>query len=91
MRRIISLYLLLVCAMALPVFSQNLVDEALGDSSVVAEVNDFVLPDSLLFLSIVDDIVTSDLPHYSTSVLFMPLVFEKHETIPLSSNEANRL
>lgn len=82
MRRIISLYLLLMCAMALPVFSQNLVDEALGDSSAVAEVNDFVLPDSLLFLSIVDDIVTSDLPHYSTSVLFMPLVFEKHETIP---------
>ena len=51
MRRIISLYLLLMCAMALPVFSQNLVDEALGDSSAVAEVNDFVLPDSLLFLS----------------------------------------
>lgn len=71
MRRFIFLTVLVFLSI-IPMQSQ---DKALTDSVVM-------LPDSMAFIADVNDILSSDMPDYATSVLFMPLVFEKHETIP---------
>ncbi|MBR6757110.1 MAG: DUF3078 domain-containing protein [Bacteroidaceae bacterium] len=41
--------------------------------------------DQAIFLSRIDDVIDNGLPGYATSVLFMPLVFDKQENVPFET------
>lgn len=80
MKYCLRLVLLMLCASGGICSSARAMD-ILADTTVV--VSDTVaVPDSLSFILQIDEVITSEILDYSISVLSMPLVFEKQETIP---------
>ena len=76
MKNIVRAFLLLCffsCSVALS--AQEVVVDSVAVDSTATEYPEF--------LSLVDKVIDNDLPGYATSVLFMPLVFDKQENVPL--------
>ena len=67
----LSFLMMCLCAGLVSAVAQN--DTIVADTAVI---------DSLSFISEVEDVLQDQLPSYDMSVLFMPLVFDKQETIP---------
>ena len=67
-----------------PVVNDTLVvpqDSVAHDRIIVTDSTIFI-PDTLWRLYAIEPVEDNGLPHYGTSLLFMPLVFEKYENIP---------
>lgn len=75
MKNILRAILLLCCfSYGLALNAQEVLVDSVAVDSAMVEQSEFLL--------LVDKVIDNNLPGYATSVLFMPLVFEKQENIP---------